>query len=325
MAGQTILIAEDNCVLQDWLKVLLESEGFSVISAGNGREALQLMEATIPDLILSDITMPVMDGYTLFDEVRKRLEWISIPFIFLTARSGHDEILEGKKLGAEDYLVKPISRQELTTTIRSRLARTQQLMVAQLHQAYDSSLIMLANAIELRDQYTRGHVERVRDHSLTIARELGWTESRLDSLKYGSILHDIGKIHISEDILHKPGQLSPSEWREMYKHPIIGEEMIRDITYLSPAIPIIRHHHERWDGKGYPDGLEGERIPIDARIVAVADSVDAMSTSRPYQRCLSVEDIFKEIISGSGSQYDPHVVEAFKRAWDKGRFILKLE
>lgn len=323
MAGETILVAEDNEVLQEGLKVLLETEGYSVLSAGNGHEALQMMDANIPDLILSDIAMPVMDGFTLFDEVRQRPEWISIPFIFLTARRGRDEIFEGKKLGAEDYLVKPVTRRELVTTIRSRLARTQQLMLAQLQYAYDSSLIMLANAIELRDQYTRGHVERVRDHTLTIARELGWTATRVSRLNYGSILHDIGKIHISEDILHKPGKLSTSEWDEMRKHPLIGEEMVKDITFLAPAIPIIRYHHERWDGRGYPDGLDGERIPIEARIVAVADSLDAMSTSRPYNRGLSPDDVYREIILGSGSQYDPQVVEAFKRAWERGHFTLK--
>jgi putative two-component system response regulator len=323
MARETILIAEDNEVLQEGLRVLLEVEGYSVLSAGNGREALRQMEDSIPDLILSDIAMPVMDGYALFEEVRQRPEWISIPFIFLTARKARSEIFEGKKLGAEDYLVKPVTRRELITTIRSRLARTEQLMLAQLQQSYDASLIMLANAIELRDQYTRGHVERVRDHTLAIAQEFGWTATRTGRLNYGSILHDIGKIHISEEILQKPGKLTPSEWEQMRKHPLIGEEMVKEITFLAQAVPIIRHHHERWDGKGYPDGLDGERIPFDARIVAVADSLDAMNISRPYNRRLTPEDVYNEILRGAGTQYDPRVVEAFKRVWAKGGFKLR--
>jgi putative two-component system response regulator len=315
MAGETILIVEDNDVLRQGLQELLESDGYAVLTAVHGLDALEQMKTRPPDLILSDIAMPEMDGYMFFDRVRSKPEWVSIPFIFLTARRGREDIFTGKKLGVEDYLVKPMTRQELVTTVRSRLTRSQQLLLAQLEQAYEASLIMLANAIELRDHYTRGHVERVRNHAVAIAQELGWPDSRMNHLAYGSILHDIGKIHIMESVLSKPGPLDEAEWEEMRKHPVIGAEMVKNISYLQPAIPIIRHHHERWDGNGYPDNMKGEWIPVEARIVAVADSLDAMITSRTYREALTPDEAYDEILRSSGSHFDPSVVEAFQRAW----------
>ena len=315
MAGETILIVEDNDVLRQGLQELLESDGYTVMTAVHGLDALEQMKTRPPDLILSDIAMPEMDGYVFFDKVRAKPEWVSIPFIFLTARRGREDIFTGKKLGVEDYLVKPMTRQELITTVRSRLTRSQQLLLAQLEQAYEASLIMLANAIELRDHYTRGHVERVRNHAVAIAQQLGWTDGHTNHLAYGSILHDIGKIHIMESVLSKPGPLDETEWNEMKKHPVIGAEMVKNISYLLPAIPIIRHHHERWDGTGYPDGLKGEHIPMAARIVAVADSLDAMITSRTYREALTPDEANEEIQRSSGTHFDPAVVAAFQRAW----------
>lgn len=316
MARETILIVEDNDVLRQGLQGLLEADGYQVYTAIHGIDALSQMRNAQPDLILSDISMPEMDGYAFFEAVRERTEWVSIPFIFLTARRGREDIFAGKKLGAEDYLVKPVTRMELSTTIRSRLARSQQLLLVQLEQAYESSLIMLANAIELRDQYTGIHVEKVRNHAAAIATQFGWNEKQLKRLHFGSILHDIGKIHIPESILRKPGPLNEAEWLEMKKHPVIGAEMIKDIPYLAPALPVIRHHHERWDGKGYPDGLARYEIPIEARIVSVADSLDAMCSRRPYHSALSLEQAYEEILRGEGTRYDPEVVQAFISAWD---------
>lgn len=315
MAGENILIVEDNDVLRQGLQALLEAEGFSVHTAVHGIDGLEKVKANLPDLILADISMPEMDGYAFFEAVRSRPEWISIPFIFLTARRGREDVFAGKKLGAEDYLVKPVTRQELVTTIRSRLERNHQLLLAQLQQAYESTLIMLANAIELRDQYTRGHVERVRDYAAAIATQMGWTSTRINHLQYGSILHDIGKIHILDTVLTKPAPLNEDEWVEMRQHPIIGVEMIKNIPFLAPAIPVIRSHHEHWDGSGYPDGLSGEEIPIAARIVAVADSLDAMTTSRSYRVALTPDEAYAEVLRCSGTHFDPAIVNAFKAAW----------
>ena len=201
------------------------------------------------------------------------------------------------------------------TTIRSRLERGQQLMLAQLEQAYEASLIMLANAIELRDKYTRGHVERVMRYSMLIAQRLGWTAAQMRPLQFGAILHDIGKIYIREDVLRKRSVLNREEWGEMKEHAQVGAGLLQSISYLSEVIPIIRHHHERWDGQGYPDGLAGEEIPQAARIVAVANSFDAMTTMRVYQRASSPQEALGEIMSGSATRYDPEIVEAFKAVW----------
>lgn len=316
MSGETILIVEDNDVLRQGLQVMLESEGFQVRVASQGLEGLEQMQMMPPDLILADISMPEMDGYTFFNVVRSKAEWLSIPFIFLTARGAREDIFAGKRLGVEDYLVKPVPRQELVTTIRSRLNRSHELLLAQLEHAYQASLIMLANAIELRDHYTRGHVERVRDYAICIARNLGWTKTRMSQIEFGSILHDIGKIQISKAVLTKPGKLSNAEWDEMRRHPEIGAEMVKNIPYLAPAVPVIACHHERWNGSGYPSGIMGEEIPLAARVVAVADALDAMTTTRSYRTALTIEQAYSEIMKYSGEFYDPGVVSAFQGAWD---------
>jgi putative two-component system response regulator len=316
MTEETILLVEDSDVLRQGLKSLLEQENYQVITGGNGREALKKMELKTPDLILADILMPEMDGYALFEAVRTRPEWISIPFIFLTARRERKHILAGKRLGAEDYLLKPISPEDLLTAIRSRLGRSQQLLLAQLQESYEASLIMLANAIEVRDPYTRGHVERVMNYAQTIAEYHGWSSTEINNLRFGSILHDIGKINIPENILRKSGSLSEEEWVEMRKHPEMGAELVKGIHYLDPAVPVILYHHERWNGSGYPFGMKKEDIPLSARIVAIADSFDAMTTKRPYRDELTPEQACNEVISGSGIQYDPLMVEAFKHAWE---------
>ena len=321
MAHERILLVEDNETLRTGLREILEQESYQVDEAGNGVEALRRMEISPPDLILADIVMPEMDGYAFFEAVRKRQEWVSIPFIFLTARGERKFILAGKRLGAEDYLVKPITPDVLRTAIRSRLGRSQQLLLAQLREAYETSLIMFANAIEVRDPYTRGHVERVMNYSHAIAEQLGWSSASIDSLRFGSILHDIGKIHISEGILKKRGALTEEEWAEMRQHPQMGVELVKDIPYLVPAIPVILYHHERWNGSGYPFGMRGEEIPAAARVVAVTDSFDAMTTMRPYRSELTPRKAYQEILDTRGVLYDPAVVDAFERAWAQNQIL----
>ncbi len=322
MEKETLLIVEDNHILRNGLKEMLSIEGFSVMTAGNGQEGLEQMVITSPDLILSDIAMPIMDGYAFFKEVRARPEWVTIPFLFLTARGEREDVTAGRDLGVEDYLVKPLTRDELLTAVRSRLARSRQLHMVQLQSAYEASLTMLANAIEVRNEYTRGHVERVTAYALLLADQLGWQGKRLEALRFGAILHDIGKIHVPETILTKKGPLTAEEWVEIKRHPVNGAEMIRDISYLTLAVPAVRHHHERYDGTGYPDGLEGEAIPLEARIVTVADGLDAMTTTRSYRVALSLTQACDEITRCSGTQFDPMVVDAFRRAWDSHQIHL---
>ena len=320
MNQETILIVEDNPILREGLQDMLELEGFAVFTAANGQLALDEMQDRSPDLILSDIAMPVMDGHAFFRAVRERSEWVSIPFVFLTARGEREDVLAGKDMGAEDYMIKPVTREDLITVVNSRLERSHQLHVAQLQQAYETSLAVLANAIEVRDQYTRGHVERVMAYAFAIAENLNDHEFDHDQLRFGAMLHDIGKIHIRETTLCKNDTLNTDEWSEIKLHPSTGAEMIKDIPYLSPAIPVVRYHHERWDGTGYPQGLSGEDIPLVARIVTIADGFDAMTTNRPYSSARSLDQARQEILDGSGTRYDPLIVEAFLKAWESGRF-----
>ena len=314
---ETLLIVEDNHTLREGLRDMLAFEGFNVLTAGNGEEALEQMSTISPDMIISDIAMPVMDGFTFFQNVRSRPDWLTIPFVFLTARGDREDVLTGKNLGAEDYLVKPLTRDELLSAVRARLARSHELRMAQLQQAYEASLTLLANAIDLRDPYTRGHIERVTDYSLILANQLGWHGRRLEHLRFGAILHDIGKIFIHEASLFTCQPLDENEWHEIRRHPVTGAEMIKDLHFLAAAVPIVRHHHERWDGQGYPDGLAGRTIPMPARIVAVADSFDAMTIDRPYRKARAPEAAYLEIMRLSGSQFDPDVVRAFQHAWDE--------
>jgi len=319
MSKEIVLIVEDNLPLREALKEILLYDDYAVMTASNGLEALDKMGITSPDLILSDIAMPHMDGFTFFKTVRARPEWMAIPFVFLTARGEREDIIRGKDLGAEDYLIKPLSQDELLTAVRARLERAHQSRVATLRQAYESSLTVLANAIEVRDSFTQGHVERVVAYSMILATELGLQGRLLDQLRLGAILHDIGKIIVQETILFKEDPLTEQEWQEIQIHSAASADMIRDIDYLAPVIPIVRHHHEQWIGQGYPDGLAGGEIPLLARILAVADSFDAMTTHKPYQAALSLDQAYAEISQKSGDRYDPDVVEAFRRAWRAGR------
>ena len=318
---ETLLIVEDNIALLEGLRDILSLEGFNVLTASNGQDALEQMSTLAPDLIISDIAMPVMDGFTFFQNVRSRQDWLTIPFLFLTARGDRQDILAGKNLGAEDYLVKPLSRDELLTAIRSRLMRSNELRMVQLQHAYEASLTVLANAIDLRDPYTRGHIERVTAYSLALAGQLGWQGRKLEHLRFGAILHDIGKIFIHENMLFNSRPLEETDWYEIKRHPIAGAEMIRDVPFLAPAVPIVRHHHERWDGSGYPDGLAGKAIPFSARVVAVADSFDAMSIDRPYRHARCPEEAYHELVLHAGTQFDPQVVAAFQRAWTAGAIL----
>ncbi|MEK7810063.1 MAG: HD domain-containing phosphohydrolase [Chloroflexota bacterium] len=317
MSGELILIVEDDAMLSQGLQDWLQFVGYRVQLASNGREALERLENVHPNIILADIIMPEMDGYQLFEAVRSRPELNTIPFLFLTGRAQKSDVLIGKGLGADDYITKPWGPEELLTAIRVKLKRTKDIAFTQLQRAYKDSLTVLANAIEARDAYTRGHVERVSSYSVMIAREMEMDDDEVDEIELGAILHDIGKIHVHESILSKPGELTPQEISEMRKHTEIGAFMVKDIPYLVPATPIIKYHHERYDGKGYPEGLSGEDIPLHARIMAIADLFDALTTIRSYHEAFSPEEAVAYIQNEAGKHFDPKIVEVFVRAWQK--------
>jgi putative two-component system response regulator len=314
----TILVVEDDPAMLVAFQEVLEGAGFRVVAAANGEDALDWLRSQTPSLILSDISMPVMDGYKFFEAVRELPGGTLIPFIFLTARGTREDIFTGKSKGVDDYITKPVTSKELLSAVNARLARADEQMVAQLKNAYKESLFVLANAIEARDTYTHAHMKRLYLYAKALALELGWDESQLEALEFGAILHDIGKIYVPESVLRKNGKLSEDEWVEMRKHPEVGAHMIRDIPYLSAAVPMVLYHHERWDGGGYPEGLRGEEIPISARLLAVADAFDAMTSDRPYRDALPSSKAYQEIIEGSGKQFDPKMVKAMRHCWEAG-------
>jgi putative two-component system response regulator len=315
----TVLVVEDDAAMLVALRDILEGAGYNVVTASDGRSALRALEVEVPALILSDISMPVMDGIELFEAVRKDPRGAAIPFIFLTARGTREDIFAGKSLGADDYITKPITSHELLAAVQARLTRSHELMLIQLQTAYKASLRALANAIEARDSATADHVERVNAYAQAMAAELRWDDARCNALEFGAILHDIGKIAVPESILSKRGPLTEAEWVEMRKHPEVGKHMIEGIPYLAPAIPIVLHHHERWDGDGYPGKLAAGAIPEEARLLAVVDTFDAMTTNRPYRPAMTASTAYETILDGAESQFDPAMVEAFKRCWERGQ------
>ncbi len=309
-----LLIVEDDSPMLIALRDILSAAGYQVMTASNGEEALERLEQDRPALILSDIMMPIMDGIELLKSVRRKPYGTTLPFIFLTARGTSEDRSAGKMLGVDDYITKPVSSQELLAAVKSRLLRSGELaMIAQL-MAVKDSLRVLANAIE----HKRGHVERVNAYAQLIASELGWDNERCNNLELSAILHDIGQIRLPDAIVLKPGSLNDEEWSMMRTHPEIGAHMIAEIPYLSPAVPIVRHHHERWDGKGYPDGLKEDGIPLEARILAIADTFDAMTSDRIYREARTPEIAYQEIISQESRQFDPELVEAFDHCWQRG-------
>jgi putative two-component system response regulator len=315
---ETLLVVEDDLPMLKALRDILEGAGYQVRTATHGQEALELVKDEPPELIISDISMPVMDGFELFEAVRRQPGGAAIPFIFLTALGTREDRFAGRSLGADDYITKPVTTKELISAVQARLRRADEFMVEQLKAAIKYSLFALANAIELRDKYTREHVVRINAYAKAMARELGWDDERIESLEYGAILHDIGKIEVGSSILSKNGPLTPEEWEKMKRHPEDGAQMIGNVPHLSPAVPVILSHHERWDGTGYPGGLKGTEIPEEARLLSVVDSFDAMTTDRPYRAAISPELAYKEIIFQAGAQFDERMVEAFTRCWEGG-------
>lgn len=315
----TLLVVEDDPAMLVALRDILEGAGYNVRTAANGMAAMAILGDESPALILSDISMPVMDGIELFESVRRMPAGAAIPFIFLTARGTREDIFAGKSLGADDYITKPITSQELLAAVQARLHRSDELMVAQLQSAYKASLLMLANAIEGRDHYTRDHVDRVNAYAQAMAADLEWDDARRETMEFGAILHDIGKIAVRDTVLSKTGPLSVDEWGEMREHPRAGGKMIEGIPYLARALPTVLYHHERWDGSGYPEGLAAEAIPEEARLLAVVDTFDAMTTDRPYRPSFPPGTALEEILDQAGRQFDPRMVDSFRRCWEDGR------
>ncbi len=306
-----ILLVEDDEFLRNMTRTVLEINGFNVFAYADGELALEAFPKICPDLVVSDINMPKLDGFGLLDAVRHLTNGTAVPFLFLSAWSERDAITEARRLGADDLLSKPFEPIDLISAVQARLERRRMIELFDTRQAHLQTITLLANVIEARDPYTRGHVERVQQFALELGTALNWPATALATLEYGALLHDVGKIVIPEAILNKPGQLTPEEMSVIKSHTVAGAHIIQGVSHLKEARPYILYHHERWDGRGYPEGLKGESIPPEGRLLAIVDVYDALTTDRPYHKEMPVSEVLNFLRSGSGRHFDPVMVELF--------------
>ena len=331
------LVVDDEPGVRGFLIRMLQAQGFQCFEAGSGREALRVLDRIgEPPLIVSDMRMPEMDGITFLEVVRDRYPDTSV--IMLTGVSETSIAVDCLHRGAADFLLKPISMSELQARVNRALEKRalvlqnrfyQEHLERQVHEQavriqelFLQGVQMLARALEAKDAYTRGHSIRVSQYAVATASRMGFEGVPLDGIRLGGELHDIGKIGTREAVLHKPGSLTDEEFRQITEHPLLGERMLSPLAQESPdVLRIVRSHHERLDGRGFPDGLRGAKIPIEARIVAVADAFDAMTTRRPYRESRPPIEALAELRRVAGSQLDPEAVEAFVEAYPSERAV----
>jgi putative two-component system response regulator len=309
----SILVAEDDLATRALLRATLERADYRVRDVDNGASALEEIKRCPPDVALLDIGMPEIDGLELTRTLRRAPATALLPIILVTARGRLEDKIDGLDAGASDFITKPFEPAELLARVRTNLRLSSAL--ARLENTQDV-LVALANAVDAKDPMTVHHCGRVADRALVVARLAGLEPEEIEAVGYGAVLHDVGKIGISESVLTKPGTLTDEERAEMQRHPLVGAAILEPLRLGRIVGAIVRGHHERWDGAGYPDGLRGEGIPIGARIVSVVDAYDAMTHDRPYRARLSDVDARQELRRHSGSQFDPDLVDLLLASLD---------
>jgi len=307
----TILVADDmpeNCLL---LSQILELAGFRVLTAERGDRALEALHSNgAIDLAILDVVMPGMNGFDLCRAIKSNAATRLVPVVLVTGLSASQDRIRGIEAGADDFLSKPVNPEELRARVCS-LIRLKQY-TDELECA-ENVLFALARSIEAKDPYTQGHCERLSRYSVGIGRALGLPQDQLVALHRGGIVHDIGKVAVPENILNKPGRLSPEERRIMEMHSEAGERICAPLKSFKLVLPIIRHHHEKLDGSGYPDGLRGDAIPLLARILQTADVYDALATDRPYRAALPFGETFRVIREeATRGWWDPSLVDVLE-------------
>ena len=307
-AKPTVLVVEDDPSNRALLVALLERAGYVAVTAIDGPSGLAAALEMEPDVVLLDVGLPGMDGLEICRRLRTDPRTVALPVVLLTGRTSVDDVVAGLDAGADDFLAKPFHQAELLARLRS--ARRLALVMDEMESAR-GVVAALANAVEAKDSMTEHHCQRLAGlaHLLATAAELD--PVTVKGVVFGALLHDIGKIGVSDQILKKPGALTEDEWIEMRRHPIIGEQICRPLASSREFAPIVRHHHERWDGLGYPDRLSGDEIPIGARIVGLVDAFDAIVHERPYRDGQTSEDALLELAAEAGRQFDPDLVERF--------------
>ena len=326
---EKILVIDDELAPRESIRMVLKDD-YSVSTAVGAHEGLDIMEQEPADLVVMDIKMPKMDGITALQEIKKRHPDTEV--VLLTAYASLETARDAIRFGAFDYLIKPFDKDDVLLVVRKGLEKRRtstdlkqerdkllfraSYLEEQVENArnnimtcYEGTVKALILTIDAKDRYTFNHSNRVAQISASLAKALGVEDKTIKEIEHAASIHDIGKIGVEEAILRKNGRLTLDESEEIKKHPSIGVRIVKSVPFLEDAIPVILHHHERYDGKGYPEGLEGSRIPLSARIVVVADAVDAMMNSRPYREALTADRVMHELKSNAGTQFDPEIVE----------------
>ena len=327
-----LLVVDDDEVVRGLLARILGGGCYELREAESGEAALEALAEEGADLVLSDLQMPGMNGLELLQRAKALDD--TTGFIILTGAGTLENAIEALRLQADDYLLKPFNADEVELSVARALRhrglvrenryyqRHLEERVAEqarkLEDLFVDALYSLANAVEARDDYTGNHVERVARYAVATGRELGLEGEEIRHLWVGALLHDIGKVAVPDHILKKPGRLTPEEYAVMQRHPELGGRIMERSPFLRPALPAVLHHQECWDGSGYPAGLRGEEVSLQGRIVAVVDTFDAIVTSRPYREARTREEAVAEIERCAGTQFDPTVVAAFRRALEQG-------
>jgi putative two-component system response regulator len=316
----TILVVDDEDGLRRLLDRMLSADGHVVITVADGDEALAVVRGALPDIIVMDVRMPGSDGFETCRKLKGNPLTRLVPVVLMTGMSDREDRMRAIEAGADDFLRKPIDIPELRARVRSliRLKRyTDELDSA------EEVIISLALTVEARDPHTDGHCQRLASYGVSVGRRMGLSDTELLAVHRGGYLHDIGKVAIPDAILLKTGPLSQEEQTLMRQHPIVGDRLCGRLRVLSQVRPIVRHHHERWDGSGYPDGLRGDAIPLLAQIVAAVDVYDALTTDRSYKPAWSVARALAELVrQAHGGLWRPGLVETLVAASDAGELEL---
>lgn len=301
-----VLVVDDGAANRELIRMYLSTIECEVRLAADGPTALAMIEADAPDLVLLDVRMPRMDGYEVCRRIKTMPRGRLLPVVMITGLSQTAHRVAALEAGADDFMSKPVDGAELIARVRSALR------LKELYNTLDSAehvIFSLATAVEAKDSFTERHTQRVGESARLLGQRLGLPDSTLEVLYRGGIIHDIGKIGVSDSILLKPGPLDAIEVPQMQAHVEIGESIVRPLRSTSGLLPIIRHHHERFDGRGYPDGLRAREIPRAARIVSVCDAFDALVNDRPYRVRRSAEEALAVLRAGAGTQWDPETVD----------------
>ena len=316
-----ILVIDDEEVIRSLIVEILETAGHTATGAENAERALRLLDTVEFDLVVSDVVMPGLSGLELLEIVRSHRA--SLPVVLVTGAGTYDTLSQALTRGAAGLVTKPFAHAELQTAVADALERASRSRDEIRERLLTPTLASaLANAIEARDSLLHGHCERLATLAVRIAELVGLQPEEVETVRLGAILHDVGKIGIPDRVLLKPGPLDEEERRIVETHPEIGDKLLEPLDLLAAVRPIVRHHHERWDGAGYPDRLAGTEIPLGARIVGVADSIEVMSSRQLYQSPRSPEDVKKELRVHRGAQWDPEIVDRALALIENGELVL---